>query len=1158
MKQPLVRVFLLTLLSLTCAAVPASAVLEFVTADIPWQQVEASNTFTVCMEREESSPLDRVSRMVFAVQTGKTGAPPATLAVHWQVRQGQAVIGEKTVPIPLGMLDAAFSLAELKPGRYDVSAELRDGDTVVDRASTFFRLVEATPPPQSGRIALNLPRGVPIKTGTYPISGGVPFPKGALWSEKNVRVVKADGTAVPAQFGVRSRWGHTDATSIRWLGVDFQAESAPAWWPARKDTRYYLEFGPRVKPASAKARVTVRETPEGLQVDTGPLEFLVRRAGFNVVDQVRIDGREVLQSTPQAGLYLIDHEGAVYRAANDKDVTLTVEEQGELRTVIRAEGWYVKDGSAGEVLDWKLPTDKLCKQVTRIEAYAGKPYVRVLSTWILTFDSLSVRLKDVGLTLPVTACTGATFGVESAAPVRASVPAKGLRLLQHLPHAFAIETGSGTVLQKGEHSAGWVVAETKNGLLALGHRDTWQRFPKELEVRPDAVTFHLWPAHGRTHPEIDELAENQIHKLWFAHQGSELNMAMPWKYYWAVCNIRNEFRAGVYSGAGQAMAGVHSSVLGAAQTSDLLIHFASRKNAEEAREISACFQTAPHALPDTKWLCDSLALGWIQPYEPEKMPMAEEVIENLGKGPWVTQNATDDYGMWIYRAWHNGPLKAPGVWDLYRLYNGTHHYESYVPWMLYARSGDPTYLTIGHANMRMLTDVQTIHYDNPAYPHREMWSNGRLVGSTRHTNGFVTWGGDHGVLAHLTCYNGIMLAYYLTGDLRFREVVVDEWQRTLLTDRANPQFPLADRSANPGRDANNSLGELLDLYQLTQAPAILGYLPKLIDLYLGRMHTWGLPHQNMVLLYGSEQARKQILEGVADFRQTNGKPKDPHGLFPFGPVPCIFATASIIDPGTKAYVDAWAAAGVGRLRQAARNSRAGEPEAMSMFSHADHLLYLPRILYAVARSDGDLSPGALKLPQPMITRQAIVKEDRDQEFEIALNGTVGEGGIVMTVTLPDGRTTLTNAVPAGDHAPWIFRVPRDGLTGEYMIGVPRREPEDRITVPLTTLPEVYVPNNEKGKPGWWWQHAPTTYFVRSRGDQPEPLEIGAHGVSPSSIISRDGLETLAAATGGSPMNVALGPEGVWVVLHSTYGGTTNSPVLSVSPEKWFLPKCLQP
>jgi len=312
------------------AAGSAAADLAFTLTDVPWQQVAASNTFTVCLEREESDPeLDRVTRMVFAVQTGKNGPTLDSLSVHWTLRAGDRLVGAHSAPIPLGMLDAGFSVAGLAPGHYAVDAELRQGDTRLGQAAAFFRVVKRTPrPPTRGRIPILLPAGMPIRTGAFPVSGGVPFPRGALWNTDSLRLVAADGAPVPAQFQVRSRWGHTDATSIRWLGLDFQAGPAPAWWPARQQAAYFLEYGPRIKPAPVKTGLTIRETADGLEVDTGPLQFAVRRAGFNLLDTVRLHGRDMLAPDPGAGLYLVDHEGARYRAANDKATTLTVEEQG--------------------------------------------------------------------------------------------------------------------------------------------------------------------------------------------------------------------------------------------------------------------------------------------------------------------------------------------------------------------------------------------------------------------------------------------------------------------------------------------------------------------------------------------------------------------------------------------------------------------------------------------------------------------------------------------------------------------------------------------------------------------------------------------------------------------------------------------------------------
>ena len=240
------------------------------TSSVDWEQVSGELTFDVFVEREEYSNLDRSGRMVFAVQTGKPDGSPAGMSVSWELKQGNRSVAGGREPMDRGLADVRFRLAGLKPGRYDLSARLmKDPETLKEKA-TFFRLVEVEPPAQSGRVALCLPRGVPIKAGTYPLHGGVPFPKGALWDEKLIRVVKADGTSVPCRAIVRSRWGSGPEDSIRWLGIDLQADNAPAWWPERKDCRYFIEFGKNAHPSAVEKPLTVAPAPEGLEVNTGP------------------------------------------------------------------------------------------------------------------------------------------------------------------------------------------------------------------------------------------------------------------------------------------------------------------------------------------------------------------------------------------------------------------------------------------------------------------------------------------------------------------------------------------------------------------------------------------------------------------------------------------------------------------------------------------------------------------------------------------------------------------------------------------------------------------------------------------------------------------------------------------------------------------------
>jgi PcRGLX-like protein central beta sandwich domain len=1156
------RSILCVLLLMALSGVQAlAAEFQSTTTPIPWQQVERKRTFWAFVEREQLSDLDRVSRMVFAVQTGRGGPKPSALTVHWQMKQGDKLVAENSAPMTKGLVDVRFSLAGLTPGRYDVTAELKQGQQVLETSKTFFRFAKATPPPQKGRIALTLPRGVPIGSGTYPITCGVPFPKGALWKTDNVRVVTASGKVVPVQTIARSRWGHSDATSIRWLGVDFQSAQAKGWWPKREETPYFLEYGPKVSSAKAPVAVKVEESDDGIRVNTGPLQFLVRRKGFNLLDDVRLNGQAIMDATAKDGLYLIDHKGSTYRAANDQATTLKIEEQGALRVVLRVEGWYVKDGSKGAKLSYTLPTDKLCKFITRIEAYAGKPYVRILNTWVLTHDTFTVRLRDVGMTLPVRECRQATFGVDKGAPISQAVGKDGVYLIQHLPGAFAVENGAGKLLQKGERSAGWVTAETAGGLVTVGHRETWQRFPKEFEVTPDSLRFHVWPAHGRKHPEIDPLKHDEIHKLWYAHEGTELNMVQPWSYYLKVAKIEGKPDTGVYKGPGLALAGIHASGMGAAITSDTMVQFAPKDKTAEAQQVAECFQATPHALPDPAWLCASKAIGYVQPYSPKQFKGAEKTVEDMVKGYWETQDKAGEYGMWVYRVWHHNQLVGKNKWQLYRLYNSTHHYEAFMPWLLYARSGDPFYLTQGQANIRQLSDVQTIHYDDPSYPHKEYhFRQGRLVGSTKHTNGFNTWGGDHAILGHLTCYNGMMLAHYLTGDLRLREVVVDEWQKTVLTDRANPEYARANRSGpshyrrSGSRDVTNALGELIDLYQMTYRPEILALMAPAMDFFANQhMRVWGQPLQNVLLFHGNETVKKRVLDGVKEFRASNGKPKDKYTLWYTHARHAVFATASILDPKSKAHVDAWLQADVLGRGVKAMEVRTQTPNALPFCTVPDFVLYMPRVLYAVANAGGKNSLSQLALSQPMPIHslklkgwmRVIVKEEVDQPIDITFTGAVKQA-FSMRVYGPDNTRILESTVPAGQHSGHVITLPKDEKVGEYVIFIKAYDNKAHLVAPLTKLPEVYQTE-------YWSQHSTTRYFVRSHTDKPETLTVTSR-IAKMRAYTGDMKTLLASTDKGGTIKFDVGPDGAWLSLRTRYVHTkTGELTLAVSPERWFAP-----
>ncbi len=1120
----------------------------------PWQQVSATRVFSVFPEREEYSTLDRVGRLVLAVETGGGGVKLSDLAVEWRLARGAETIAEQRTPISEGLIDVSLDLRPLTPGRYDLAARLMKGAEVLVEKSAFFRLSEEPLPPQRGRVPVILPRGVPV--AGWPIQFGVPFPKGALWSERNIRMVRADGTPVPCGVTVRSRWGHRPESSVRWLGVDFQPEAAGAWWPDRREVKYYLEFGPEVAPAAAPRPKAV-ETPDGIEVDAGALRFLVRRQGFNLLDNVRLNGAPVLTSTPRHGLYLVDHEGATYRAANDRAVALCIEEQTDLRVVLRAEGWYVKDGSAGETLSHSLPTDKLCKFVTRIEAHAGKPWVRVLTTWILTYDSFTVRLRDVGFSLPAPGVSRAAFGVEGAPPIVQPVGPDGLYLIQHLHNAFAVENGQGQPLARGAHSAGWVAADTALGWLTLGHRETWQRFPKELEVLPDELRLHIWPAHGRLHPEINDTARDQLHRLWFAHQGRELTLTCPWRYYFAAAEYYDDPSTSSYKAAGHAIAAVHAAAMGIGVTSDCLIQFAPAGAEEREARVAAAFQSYPHALAAPQWTCDSLALGWQHPYDPERFAGAEEIISAGMRAYWATQDAGGIYGMWLYRPWHHSAYFGNGVWDLYRLYNGSHHYEAVMPWLFYARSGDPFYLTQGMANLRELTDIQITHYSDPNYRHKDYVSHQRrLVGSMQHDDCIAPWGGDHAILGHVTCYNGPIMAHYLTGDLRAREVLVEEWQRTLVADRANREYVTADLSPtvfiqNP-RNNSSSIGEILDLYQLTYDARLLALLAPRLDIYLSPKcmgADWGYPLHNLLLFHGSSVARKALLDGVKEFAATGGKTISPEN--PWRPLHSLiesFALAGILQPEASYALDAFHANDLNYWRHWVWRVGDLEPR-IPLCPFPDTAIYLPRAMGALARSvhrDTALAFGDFQ-EMPRITGRplrCIVREDADREFAVHLVGKVKQP-FPLQVFGPDNTLLLERQVPAGWQSPFTVTVPKDGKTGQYVLFIGAGQP-DVLFAPVTELPEVYVTAY------WTGNNNGQRFFTRPTGGTPEIIQVQPHRGG-GAILSADLSRTLVSTDSGEIIKAEIGPEGAWVYNKTCYIGSPTPLILSRGPARWFAP-----
>lgn len=782
---------------------------------------------------------------------------PATLAL--ELRRGDEVLWNGRTSVKERGTRLDISVGQLALGDYLLGGELLDprGRKLVraERVFSKARVVrrEAAEPPDKQEIPISVWAHDGKGVGEWMIATGVPFPQGFLGSEKNVRLLDAAGKEVPAQFAVRSRW--SPGGSVRWLGLDFMAALAP------EGTRYNLEFGRAVN-ASAEPGTSLKVTEDelGIEVDTGPLRFIVRKQGFNLIDRVMLEGRSIVEQTDRGGPYLQDHEGTIYRTRLDPAPEVSIEEVGPVKAIIRAEAWYVREGSSGQNLSYQLPTDKLCKCIARIIAYAGKPYLRVQHTWVVTCDTNKVRFADLGIEMNVPGSTEFQLGSEKGYyygridgqpcdflqhPIgkpreqrEGKTKLDEVWLLQYADEGYLVESGRvpGESYRAdmqtyhrwsvGKKAPGWVSMKGASGSLTVAVRDFWQTFPKELGVAADTVRVHIWPRHGIVSGEYNHHSPKEIHKLWHCHSGRFLDFKIPAATIDAVRHIGGGVN-GEYISEGQ-----HANAMGVSVTNELLLSFqADEPDPASISALAETFQVDPHALSSPEWNCSTDVLPLkLSPFNPERYSWEEAKIATGFLELAAAQRSTRDYGMFNYldahgdNSWYMSAKRYGDrgpAWMLNRLWNAGHHGVPRLGWMLYFRSGDRRYLEYARPNAQHVMDVDVTHFHPKGLDlFKHVPENTQLLqhrqGAMYHCKGYVHWGGDSSISGHLVNFDFALWGYYLTGNRRLLDGV-RVWLDALIEMGGYPCI---------GRDGIQVTGELPEVLQWEWDPAVLDLLDR--------------------------------------------------------------------------------------------------------------------------------------------------------------------------------------------------------------------------------------------------------------------------------------------------------------------------------------------
>ena len=108
----------------------------------------------------------------------------------------------------------------------------------------------------------------------WPVTGGVPLPKGTARDPAELVLKDATGKPVPCQMNTVTRWRDN---SVKWLELNFQASLAPG-----AKAKYSLARG---KPLALAAPLKISETADEVLVDTGAMAFTIpKKTGAIVGD----------------------------------------------------------------------------------------------------------------------------------------------------------------------------------------------------------------------------------------------------------------------------------------------------------------------------------------------------------------------------------------------------------------------------------------------------------------------------------------------------------------------------------------------------------------------------------------------------------------------------------------------------------------------------------------------------------------------------------------------------------------------------------------------------------------------------------------------------------------------------------------------------------
>jgi len=963
----------------------------------------------------------------------ETRSPRGSLEVVLKGADGQVLARHEITELsPNGLFFSVGFPEALRGRKGTLEAAWRKDGQVVGRAAEAFRVLAAADVAQSGRIPLRILNEPGATIAAAPMTVGVPFPRGVLSDETNIRLVDENGRETPVQTLVTAKWSRFGP--VKWLLCDFTVDLDG------RPRDLFLEYGPTVRRKTARpmgSAATISGFPD---LDAGRIKLSSEGVGFDPTGAGAHS--PVLARSALLGAFVRRENGKTFVVPADAEHA--IEELGSEKAVVRRVGWYVSPADG----------ERFCQFVTRLVFHRNSPVVRIFHTWIFTGDGNRDRIREMGWRFAASSRLAAEgFLTAFAEPEWA----RGDHLVQFDYRRFSVK---GREDREGR-TPGVLSARIGNSRVLFGVKDFWQNFPGELEFEDAAFTFYNWPRHNPPASFERPVPPSNAFLHRFAHEGELLDFRLPKEYaedpIWApACRREKHWAKGRPETA---------NAQGLARTEEMFLYFTDPSIAPEqaARVMQGLNDETLRAVVDPKWVAASGVYGEIHHRDVEKYPEDERLYEQVVSAPARWNERLGFYGMWIYGdvpGW-NIDLHGKTV-SLYRTMRKRHHGWP-VGWLPFARSGDPRLLKYAEASTRQQTDASFCHYvtedvDASVGP-RHYRSQGWWL------RDLLPWAGKLGPQTRGYTVDSDFLwdAYYLTGYARARDVAL-LWGELTQRGWGTTRGP---------RSSSSMRTSYLDMYEATFEPWFLASALELAELHLALFdreevvekfehraigHFWRASELDFHRYHGGEKFERLALNNSISW--SSPRSYSGGGLWPRLSLPLIRQGAyahrltghELHLARVAAYLD-WARMGVydGELEYG-RGSIVHAGTARGIFT-GYYIRHFPYALAAFERAGQRPEP----LPNPFFITGREVGKDPKKFYEFAQPEVVfrKEGPAPVSLMLhsksyvDDVSYSYEIVVPSGGakmsgtwrlDAPKLIDVPADAPVGNYRLHITGKLP----------------------------------------------------------------------------------------------------------------------